>query len=127
MRRLHEFRFVSDGRMFEIGASIGLVAVTPQSGRVETVLSCADLAQRYGHKQIAAKLTEKGAPVAEALSDHLLWVSGVEKPSIPLSTIRPWMRPSSFLAQTTAMSAKGEFDIQSLAPFSRKWSPSSIT
>jgi len=44
LRQLRDFRFFSDGKMFEVGASIGLAAVTAESGRVETVLSCADMA-----------------------------------------------------------------------------------
>src|SRR5690554_2684215 len=57
------------------------------------------------------------SPVLEARSDHLLWVSGVEKPSIPRSTTKPRILPSSSLAQTTAMSAIGELVIHILAPF----------
>jgi len=34
-------------------------------------------------------LSNINSPVEEALNDHLLWVSGVENPSIPRSTIRP--------------------------------------
>ena len=52
-------------------------------------------------------LAKTNSPVAEALNDHLLWVSGVVKPSIPRSTIRPRILPASSLAQTTAISAKG--------------------
>src|SRR6056297_2105969 len=62
-------------------------------------------------------LSKISSPVADALSDHLLWVSGVENPSIPRSTISPWILPSSFLAQTTATSANGELEIHNLAPF----------
>ena len=47
-------------------------------------------------------LSKTNSPVEDALKDHLLCVSGVVKPSIPLSTIIPWIRPSSFFAQTTA-------------------------
>ena len=35
-------------------------------------------------------LAKTSSPVAEALNDHLLWVSGVVNPSIPRSTIRPY-------------------------------------
>ena len=34
-------------------------------------------------------LSKINSPVDEALKDHLLWVSGVEKPSIPRSTTSP--------------------------------------
>ena len=64
-------------------------------------------------------LLKISSPVAEARKDHLLWVSGVLKPSIPLSTIKPCILFCSSLAQTTAISAKGEFEIHSLAPFKR--------
>ena len=64
-------------------------------------------------------LSKTNSPVAEALKLHLLWVSGVENPSIPLSTITPLILPCSFFAQTTAISANGEFEIHILAPFKR--------
>ncbi|CAI8339969.1 MAG: Uncharacterised protein [Flavobacteriaceae bacterium] len=47
-------------------------------------------------------LSNINSPVELALRDHLLCVSGVENPSIPLSTINPCILPSSFLAHTIA-------------------------
>src|SRR5690606_10659681 len=64
-------------------------------------------------------LSKISSPVAEALSDHLLWVSGVVKPSIPRSTISPRILPASFFAQTTAISANGALEIHIFAPLSK--------
>lgn len=50
-------------------------------------------------------------PVADALSENFPSIFGVEKPFIPRSRMKPRTLPSSHLAQTTAMSAKGEFVI----------------
>lgn len=50
-------------------------------------------------------------PVADALSENLPSIFGVVKPFIPRSNMKPRTRPSSHLAQTTAMSATGEFVI----------------
>jgi len=50
-------------------------------------------------------------PVIEALSENLPSIFGVEKPFIFLSNIKPLIRLSSHLAQTTAISAIGEFVI----------------
>lgn len=50
-------------------------------------------------------------PVADALSENLPSILGVEKPFIPRSKMKPRTRPSSHLAHTTAMSATGEFVI----------------
>src|SRR3569833_2961515 len=64
-------------------------------------------------------LSKTSSTVADALYDHLLCVSGVVKPSIPRSTIKPRILPLSSFAHTTAISAKGELDIHILAPFSK--------
>lgn len=50
-------------------------------------------------------------PVADALSENLPSIFGVAKPFIPRSKMKPLTLPSSHLAQTTAMSATGEFVI----------------
>ena len=71
-------------------------------------------------------LSKINSPVEEALNDHLLWVSGVEKPSMPLSTITPCILLFSSLAHTIAMSANGEFEIHILDPFNIIWSPWSL-
>src|SRR5690606_15263223 len=65
--------------------------------------------------------------VVEAVKDHLFKVSGVEKPSIPLSTIIRRIFPSSSLAQTTAISAIGELVIHIFAPFKTLCEPLSTT
>src|SRR5690606_12656387 len=62
-------------------------------------------------------LSNTSSPVVEARRDHFPLVSGVLKPSIPLSTISPCIRPLSSLAHTTAISAIGELVIHILAPF----------
>ncbi|MNY07222.1 hypothetical protein D3C86_1400180 [compost metagenome] len=64
-------------------------------------------------------LLKTNSPVLEARRLHLLCVVGVVKPSIPRSRIIPRTFPSSPFAQTTAMSATGEFVIHILAPFKR--------
>ena len=69
-------------------------------------------------------LSNINSPVADALRDHLLWVSGVVNPSMPLSTIIPWILLFSSLAQTIAISAKGELEIHILDPFKITSSPS---
>jgi hypothetical protein len=61
--------------------------------------------------------TKINSPVDEARKESFPCISGVEKPSIPLSTIKPWILPVSSFAQTTAISAKGAFEIHILAPF----------
>ena len=63
----------------------------------------------------------------EALNDHFPCISGAEKPLESLSTTIPKISPSSFFAQTTAMSATGEFVIHIFAPFKIRQSPSSLT
>lgn len=50
-------------------------------------------------------------PVADALSENFPSILGVDKPFIPRSKIKPRTLPSSHFAQTTAMSATGEFVI----------------
>ena len=50
-------------------------------------------------------------PVADALSENLPSILGVAKPFISRSRMKPLTLPSSHLAQTTAMSAMGEFVI----------------
>lgn len=50
-------------------------------------------------------------PVAEALSENLPSILGVLKPFMPRSRMNPRTLPSSHLAQTTQMSATGEFVI----------------
>ena len=75
----------------------------------------------FGNKFSLGTLTLSNinSPVEEALKDHLLWVSGVENPSIPRSTISPCILPSSFLAHTTATCARGALEIHIFAPFKR--------
>src|SRR6185503_2740023 len=58
------------------------------------------------------------SPVTEVRSDSLPSTFGVEKP-LPRSTTKPRILPSS-LAQTTARSAIGAFEIHILAPLSLK-------
>ena len=55
----------------------------------------------------------------EARKLSLPSILGVENPFVPRSTMNPRMTPSS-LAQTTATSATGAFEIQLLAPLSLK-------
>lgn len=50
-------------------------------------------------------------PVEDDLSENFPSILGVEKPFIPRSKIKPRTLPSSHLAHTTAMSAKGELVI----------------
>ena len=55
-------------------------------------------------------------PVSEALSENLPSIFGVLKPFIERSKTKPRILLSSHLAQTTAMSAIGEFVIHDLLP-----------
>src|SRR5882762_10784673 len=71
-------------------------------------------------------LSNTNSPVADARRLHFPWVVGVENPSIPLSTTRPRITPSSSLAQTTATVEKGALLIHILLPFRMTWSPASL-
>lgn len=55
-RLVKEFRFVWDGKTFEIGASIGVLAITPHSGELKELLSAVDtacyLAKEQGRNRI---------------------------------------------------------------------------
>jgi diguanylate cyclase (GGDEF)-like protein/PAS domain S-box-containing protein len=55
-RLVKEFRFVWEGKTFEIGASIGVIAITPQSGELKEILSAVDtacyLAKEQGRNRI---------------------------------------------------------------------------
>ena len=57
------------------------------------------------------------SPVTEARRDSLSPILSVVNPSMPRSTMKPRMTPSS-LAQTTARSLIGELVIQYFAPLS---------
>src|ERR1051325_3047059 len=61
-------------------------------------------------------LSNTSSPVALARKLHLPWVSGVEKPFDPRSTIIPRILPDSSFAHTTAISANGALLIHILAP-----------
>lgn len=50
-------------------------------------------------------------PVADALRENFPSILGVEKPFMLRSKMKPRTLPSSHFAQTTAMSATGEFVI----------------
>ncbi len=50
-------------------------------------------------------------PVAEARRENLPSILGVDRPFMPRSKMKPRIFPSSHLAQTTQMSATGEFVI----------------
>ena len=83
---------------------------------------------RFGKILLLGTLTfsKINSPVDDALKDSFPCISGVEKPSIPLSTINPCILPDSSFAQTTAMCANGALEIHILAPFRITWSPSSL-
>ena len=66
------------------------------------------------------------SPVSEARKLHLPFIVGVLNPSMPRSTMTPWIRPSSFFAHTTANCANGAFEIHILAPLRMMSSPSSL-
>jgi len=55
-RLVKEFRFVWEGKSFEIGASIGVIAITAQSGELKEILSAVDtacyLAKEQGRNRI---------------------------------------------------------------------------
>ncbi len=55
-RLVKEFRFVWEGKTFEIGASIGVIAITEQSGELKEILSAVDtacyLAKEQGRNRI---------------------------------------------------------------------------
>ncbi|MCG6970568.1 MAG: EAL domain-containing protein [Gammaproteobacteria bacterium] len=55
-RLVKEFRFVWEGKSFEIGVSIGVIAITPQIGELKEILSAVDtacyLAKEQGRNRI---------------------------------------------------------------------------
>src|SRR5215213_1256813 len=63
-------------------------------------------------------LSKTSSPVADARRLHLPCVVGVLNPSIPLSTTKPLISPSSSLAQTTATWEYGALEIHILLPLS---------
>ena len=71
-------------------------------------------------------LSNTSSPVALARRLHLPCVVGVLKPSMPLSTIIPFISPASSLAHTTASWLYGALLIHILAPFKITWSPASL-
>ena len=64
---------------------------------------------REGCSPWDADVVEINSPVSEARRLHLPFIVGVLKPSMPRSTITPWMRPSSFFARTTASCARAHW------------------
>jgi len=76
---IREFRFAWEGRVFTLGASIGVAAITPESRDLESVLSAADtacyLAKDKGRNQVQAY----NADDEEVSSRHgeMGWVSRI--------------------------------------------------
>ncbi len=58
------------------------------------------------------------SPVIDVRSESLPSIFGALSPSMPLSSMNPQTRPSSFFAQTMNTSAIGEFEIHIFVPFS---------
>ena len=93
----HRFPFLLIDKVIELNENsvVGIKNVTmnegffvghfPDEPVMPGVLQIEAMAQTGG----IFTLSKTSSPVREARNDHLLWVSGVEKPSIPRSTSKP--------------------------------------
>jgi diguanylate cyclase (GGDEF)-like protein/PAS domain S-box-containing protein len=100
---MEEFRYVWDGQSFSLGISIGLVPITPSSGRMASVLRAADaacyIAKEAGGNRVFADRPEPAiaiqphspirrvSPLAQALAEERFHLYA--QPIVPLLPERP--------------------------------------
>ncbi len=79
LERIQEHRFRWQGKVFEVGASIGVVAITPRDGGAAAILSAADLAcyaAKDGGRNRIHVYHEADADLAER-SEDMHWVNHI--------------------------------------------------
>lgn len=78
---INEFRFVWNGKVFDIGASMGLVEITDQSGTLSDIMSAADsacyVAKELGRKRI--HVYESDETIMTQHMGHMEWYNRINR------------------------------------------------